>query len=909
MFSHSKRGRRIVLIVSVLVFGSIEGRASFPAPPSTLNPTTYPSASGKYALYVNPSDPQGRGKGAYRLTLDGRAVWSGEKPYTLWQAGVADDGSVAGYAYSFGPDGSSEAGHKAGPGDFRLVILDPHGKERLDQTTKREDSRFLHSLPTPLASGFILDPVNDRVVFRVSDPDFNRNAESWRVYQLSTGKELATFRPRELMPDPKSANHLMDAKPVAGTTLTLIRWSRYRWDKERRQGVRFTLVGPEGKAIWSLDLVDDYETPEDEAEGKRVEASIRRSGGILRTDQAGRFELRFVKAAQRVTFRVDRAPSGDWSVSEIERRPFVEPRNEEPIAAEIPTITPRPVGRIVLKSPSAGAEPEICDLRAFVVDASGRIAFIRMARSKPLALMVVDQEGKVLHSVPLDDAHAEGRGGWSDLTCLGPGSCLLVRDDPRDRNRMEGAIVEFASGKVTPIPGFSTTVLSKFAGFPDGGFVVAGGLTYGRGFATGDDTLKAFDGRGKLLWELQGNHDSKDQSTLFTSPQALASTTDGRVALLDGSRKLVQFFDRSGKHHHTIDLKKTWGREPNYLSNLSADCDGGVVIEDSRGVAPIVRMKVDGTVRAQMKPRFKDGQTVDVSDAQVAPDGALWVSDGHALYRLTEAGIVDRALGDAPDSRRLNKVAAVSLDEKGRIYAVEGRTGAVHVFEPDGRWIQVCLPDPSDVPQELSRAHLTVSDAGEIALDVGETGSNRYLRFSAEGKRIGIEAAKLDVIQEKWYAQPRTGQRWVLGYTKVYLVDEAGAVTRTITRRADEFWLISPHNASVAADGSIAVISPDQHLFDDSVAVSLYSARGEPIRTFRLPPPIRWSYPRIAYDGKHVAVAGEKAIALFDVSGKALGQFAPPREQEALWTPFLSPDQRTLLLFDGIRTLHRFELR
>jgi hypothetical protein len=57
-----------------------------------------------------------------------------------------------------------------------------------------------------------------------------------------------------------------------------------------------------------------------------------------------------------------------------------------------------------------------------------------------------------------------------------------------------------------------------------------------------------------------------------------------------------------------------------------------------------------------------------------------------------------------------------------------------------------------------------------------------------------------------------------------------------------------------------------------------------------------------------VAVTGEKAIVLFDASGKSLGQFAPAQDPQAWWTPFLCPDQRTLVLFDGIRTLHRFEL-
>ena len=120
------------------------------------------------------------------------------------------------------------------------------------------------------------------------------------------------------------------------------------------------------------------------------------------------------------------------------------------------------------------------------------------------------------------------------------------------------------------------------------------------------------------------------------------------VAVVDVIRKTVQFFDRAGKHHHTVDLKKAWGREPTYPSDISADRDGGVVVQDFQGDPPIVRMKADGTVRAQVRPRLKDGRTFQLFDAQVAPDGVLWVSDGHALYRLIESGTAHRVLGEAP---------------------------------------------------------------------------------------------------------------------------------------------------------------------------------------------------------------------------------------------------------------------
>jgi sugar lactone lactonase YvrE len=928
------RGRSLmILLLCGLIPCLVLGRAgASEGPPPTLQPKSYASPSGRYALFINPSDLYGRGGASYRLTQGGREVWSGEKPFTLWEAGVTDEGVVGGYAYSHGWEGSSEAGLKAGMGDFRVVLIDPRGRLRLDRATKREPSGFLHSPPDPLAAGMMMDAANDRMVIRVRDADLNRGAEDWWIYRVSTGESLGTFRPKGLMPDPDPARFVIDARPVAGTPMFLVHWWRYgplrRWSplrdavdalglsgrwpfgplEGRHSGARFTLISPDGKPVWSLDLPDDYDVPGDEEAEDRLRRAIRDKGAILRSDQAGRFELRFVKAARRVTFAVARGEDGKWSVSEVDRRAYAEPVAAAPPAAEIPVRPLRLVGRIDLRAPADRPAPAIRDVDHFVFDDRGRIAFLRDGSGTAPALVVADQRGKVLHAVPLDPARAENRSGWSGLTWVGGDRFLLIRDNPKDGNHMEGWWVDVATAKATPIAGFTSSALSRVAGFSDGSFVVKGGLHYFPGGATGDDSLYAFDARGQRLWTLAGHGNPKDPAALF-SPEDVAFTTDGMVAVLDNIRKTVQFFDRGGKHRRTIDLKRSWGREPSYPSGIAADTGGGVVVQDFQGTPPIVRMNADGTVRAQVQPKYADGRTFRLNDARVSPDGALWVSDGHTLLRLAGSGVVDRVLGEPPDPRRLAKPTAMTLDARGRIYAVEGRTGAVHVFAPDGRRLRVCLPAPGDVAEELRMPHLTASDAGDVYLGLADAGGPHYLHFGRDGKRLGIEELKLDAVSQDWYAQPGTGRRWVLGYEKVFLVDGAGAVLRTIARRADGLWLERPDQASVAADGSIAVTSRRASLAAEGpIAVSLYSPQGEPIRAFTLPPTVAWSFPRLAFDGKLVVVAGEKEIVLFDASGKALGRFTPPNGDGDWWSPFLTPTGHELLLFNGRSTLYRFEL-
>jgi hypothetical protein len=57
-----------------------------------------------------------------------------------------------------------------------------------------------------------------------------------------------------------------------------------------------------------------------------------------------------------------------------------------------------------------------------------------------------------------------------------------------------------------------------------------------------------------------------------------------------------------------------------------------------------------------------------------------------------------------------------------------------------------------------------------------------------------------------------------------------------------------------------------------------------------------------------VVLTGEKAIVIFDTLGKAISRFTPLEDEDAAWTPLFGSDSRGLLLFDGKKTLYRFEL-
>ena len=137
------------------------------------------------------------------------------------------------------------------------------------------------------------------MVVRFEDSSANEQGEAWWPYRIADGKALAIARPKEPRPDASSFFFIFDAKPVAGTPLTLLHWWRYEPDPRGREGARFTLVGEDGSRVWSMDLPDDYNVSADEVAEKRLRDEIKNARAILRADQTGQFDLRLVKRGQR----------------------------------------------------------------------------------------------------------------------------------------------------------------------------------------------------------------------------------------------------------------------------------------------------------------------------------------------------------------------------------------------------------------------------------------------------------------------------------------------------------------------------------------------------------------------------------------------------------------------------------
>lgn len=890
-----------------------------------LPPKDYLSPSAEYSLRVDPSSRGGAGPAHYELKRNDQLVWRRELPFTLWDAVVADDGTVGGYGYSDGFNGRNfdEVG------EFIVALLDVAGKVRLDQRTPRVPSQFLHTMADPRAAGLFLDVENDRLVVRVRDADINAGIESWWIYTLSSAEPSIRIRPKDLMLDPAAVRHVIDVRPIPTLPLTLVQWYRMEFAgmaSGPRLGTRFTLVNLAGAPVWTLDLADDFTRAGDPASQRRWLEQLREQGSILSTSPAG-FEIRHVKHGLRVDYAVsaDAAKVEGWKVTEVTRARDDVSAEPAPALAEGTLLQQslQPLGTVELRSRAQQPVPSIRRLYDFDRDDRGRFGFLRQCDCAAGAtVVIVDRSGGLVREIELPNS-PESEGRVLHLAWVAGERWVLTTSWHGAGKPSAAAWIDASSGAIEPIAGFAAPMVESLHGSRDGGFVA---LTARHGDYSIDEGVSAFGADGNVRWQIGSGMD--DAESLF-SPEDVTVTTDGKVVVLENIRNQLKVFDRSGAFVTALDLAQSWGRAPNYPSGVESDGDGGVIVHDFQGVESMVQMALDGTVRGSFTPRFSDGRRFDIhGNVQSDVDGARWTSDGDALLELGADGEVVRVLGAAPSNQMLSDVAALVIDAKQQIYAADRRTGAVHVFDRSGRSIRICQPDPTDFDGDLSLPSLSVSEQGEVFLsreNEGMPGRPSFLQFDANCGRVGTVSIELDEVAQDWYSQPGSRNRWILGFIRGYLVDADRRVLAKLERTADGQWLDHPGPAGTAPDGSIAIVSGASSASDldpqtHPPVVTLFDRLGAPLRTWPAPEGlINWAGD-VAFDGRQLAFATRSptattrpgypdSVIITNLDGNRLFRFVPPHGKP-LTQAFLVPGaQRSeLWLFDGAFTIHRYAM-
>jgi sugar lactone lactonase YvrE len=882
-----------LLFASVLILSGMT--AAMEGPPPILNPTVHVSPSSVYSLEVNPSDLHGRGSADYRFTKNGETVWARQLPFTLWEVEVANSGYVAGYAYCEGWRGFFRKGYRSGEGTFIVVILSPQGKVVAKDSYRREGSRFRDTPPNPLAKGIIIDESSNRTVVRIADPDINHGVEQWWIYDLHRGKRIKTLEPRSRMGFGEQRLSILKAKAVPSTPLILVHWWKY--DESRLGGV-FTLVDGEGKPVWELKLDDDYNFPADEKQEDEVREMIWKRGGILSVGTNGVFALHLVKDRLKVDFAVTKEVNGGWQVSKVGQSPY-EWRQPAKSAPSTPLQPLRKLGTTTLSFAGPTEKPAIRDLEGFDFDPTGKICALRASRESPPCLLSLSQDGKILKELSLPVDRMPERVKFSCPANVGEERFVVSVSDESIGGLAQWFLADFKEGAVKKITNAVCPCVDAVAGFPDGRFVA---LTSRHSKYTITDGLFLFDPAGNLIWSKEQDGYSGKPDDLL-SPEDITRYGTNEIAVLDNIRHTIQVFSTQGALVRTLDLEKVWGREPNYPTDIAADCDGGFIVYDFNAKQTLLRLDAMGAIRSAAVPLLANSRPFRVADGiQRSPQGALWASDGDSLFRLSTNAIVDLTLGEPSIPSILSSPGCVEIGPGDRVYVADRRSHVVHVFDSTGQRLGCCIPSPADLTETSSVRQIALSPAGHVylKLDMSEEG---YLHFASDLNRVGWMKLDADSVSQEWHFQPTNELCWVVGYNDVFLVKHLRKIVQKISRRADGHWLEYPDAAAVAEDGSIAVLAFGQ----GARSVSIYGATGEARSTFSAP--LERFESSIAFDGRLVYLRRESDVLCFGADGAELGAFTlgPDPETHNWMGPFLAAKGRELWFISttGL-TIHRY---
>lgn len=890
----------------------------------TLNPKTYTSSSGEYELHVDPSTICGQGEGTYALRHKGVEIWQRTLPFTLWDAGVTDDGAVAGFAYSGGMDNDVPRGET---GKLHIVILDPHGVPRLNDALPRRGIYTCTSTVDRYVEGFILDTENDRFILRVSESkSFDCPSETWRAYRLSTGAPLDEFQFAHPGASENEFWLVRSARAVAGTPLILVDWSFTRYGKsageQPKYGGCFHLIDPAGESVWELDLTHgsedgEYESTLDERQQFAIDDFLREHGAILQWDQPRQFDIWLIRSGQRVTYTVQPDGAGAWRVAEQGRTdyhlpPAAEARKE---ATKLEALSLKHLGSINLRT-AAAPLPEIRAIECFDIDDRGRIGFLRRESDCSMSFLLVQSDGNVLRTLSLREAiGVEYR--FPAAAWLGGDRWVLIATVLRSvpgRERMDSATrawwLDVDSGTLSPIDGFSGAGARHVAATHDGGFVVAtspesGGERY---------ALVAFDPQGKERWRVATEDESRGV-TVTTRGQIIARRTY--------SNGTFSITNLDGKALETRDCRDLFDKARGYAEFVTADSDGGLVVVFGSPAPRIMRIAADWTVRETLDPRYADGRPVepacgsDETALRTDQNGTLWICDTHSFLRIHSDGTVARVLGEPPGAPELREVGGVTIDQHGTIYVADMRNGITHVFDSDGRATRLLRPNPDDFGRD-GGSQIGVAGDGSIFV-------NR-LEFSPSGERVGRRhlpdnVEEPDVFFGAILCQPPNRRYWVVSREAVTLIGDDNAILRTLRRRPDRNWLECITGSGVAPDGSLVLSAKASGAYSafsaEGQTINMYAASGDAVKTIAVPElgdgdPLEG---QLTFSGRYL-VAGPCDYAnpryvLLDTRADPpkwydLGKLVPGDDW---WEGFVVRDGRELWMFaKDARKVERFSL-
>lgn len=919
--SSSRQLKWTVAFASVWVWLGYASAPSAATEPGMLvaQPTTYTSPSGVYSLFVDPSERMGGSSAMYRFSKDGEEAWSDQREYTLRAVSVTDRGFIVGIAYR-SDQAKGNAGHDS-RSYFHMVILGPRGETIVNEIAEQHPVH--HASPQPHAQQVLINPETDRAIFRVwgSENDHGWGQPSWWVYEIPTGELIEPFDPKTRLADTENVHFVLDARAVPATPLILVHWYLKGPDyKIQDQGGRFTLFDQDFKVIWSLDVPNDYagiEWNRRWAAGGGPAEYFARNPAILDVGNGGQFCLRRFADDVRLSFKAERHPDGTWRVRDEGHEPFQAPgAGDDRGLGQLPYLGTVQLGNVGTTTRK---------IVSLTVDHRGHIFALYSRPDHSPALVEFDDKGEKIAERPFEQP---GKVDWTDVARIGDGRFFVSRAHDKDAEESKNNIwlAELTTGKEEPLgirfPGW----IDGISRFKDGGFVILDSMIRQ---SMGVDRLTCYEKDGSTRWTIEST-DRAGHEIVFGG-RDVAVLSDERIAVLGSTS--VRILNRDGDLTQTIDLVGAFGHEqfggrPGYLSEIIADRDGGFILRNFRNPPVVLRYDREGEIQDRWSPRHPDGRTFDIRPGiRVAPDGRLWTSDEHAIMRLTQEGVVDQFIGEPPSADVLESIVGFTVGYDGKMYAVAGGTGAVHVFSPSGEFLKVLEPKPTDFAGTVKEAFVAVTDRGDVYVQRPSTqvymAPDEYLHFNPAGEPVEIVTFSprlaTTTFGPGWAFQPGTGHRCgfcqVGGDERLVIMTPENKIIKEARKRPNGKWFSFVSGFAMSPMGSIAVLSSELGGDRKVSELDLFSAAGEPVKTIELPR-ARSGYLALAHAGERVIVVAREELLIVDLATEAISRWSleEPPVTPKKWQPFIASGGRELLLYDpqmfGAHpaAVHRYQL-
>lgn len=568
----------------------------------------------------------------------------------------------------------------------------------------------------------------------------------------------------------------------------------------------------------------------------------------------------------------------------------------------------------------------------FDIDQQGRIGFIEAGKQNRTRFLLLKADGTQVADLPLgtfdtvDVIDAQLR--WID----GENWLILGRKHMRDVTNAHAWHLDVAKGQVSKLDPFDCPSTKAVSRDRDGGFLVYSGFSpvasISRGLIVGGEII-AFDLKGKRKWRTDipvgGGSSSFDHRSFPPYLGDITTTTDGEISLLDTNTEDVHVFSEKGEYRRTICSGQLGSCMSTDNACITPDLNGDVFVGDkySSGFRRVCLRPPAATAGSQQPfvygsgeellgmlksprvppnqiiARYADGIALYTCGCpRIAPNGRLWTTDSRRLLRLTNEGTVDQVIGEPLDDLLVPQEGRPFIDQKGRTYFMNNRTGTVHVFDSSGKKSHRCQSKLDDF-KKSGGFYLSVRPDGGVFVWQRES---ECLSFSPKGDRLGfVDMGPLVRRARAMLLQPDSMKAWLLADNRCHQVDTNGNVLLTLSKKSNGEDLQNVYDAAVAPDGSIAIMDSRVNQKSTDETMSTFSSDGKPLQVKMVSERQHWSG-QMAFDGRRVVsiTSKDKSLIMYDMKTDSV-RLPDLKLRDHEWrstAPFFTLQGRELWLFN-----------